>query len=197
MNTDWLQAQWLAEMLIARANVLVWPTLGYGYYPAFTDYPGSTCLGQATFTDMVAEILAGIGSTGIARCLILNTGISTIPPLRSAMEQVSGFRRLTLLNVYQGRRFRAVQQGLEEQPFGGHADEIETSLMLAIAPQKVAMRFAEPAVACRLSGRFDRTDPSSANYSPSGSYGDPTLASSEKGRRLLAAMLADVLAALG
>jgi creatinine amidohydrolase len=36
-------------------------------------------------------------------------------------------------------------------------------------------------------------DPSSPNYSPSGSFGDPTLASAEKGAALTQAMLEDVL----
>jgi creatinine amidohydrolase len=197
MNTDWQQAQWLTEMLIRKADVLVWPILGYGHYPAFTDYPGSTSLREATFRETVVEILGGIQSAGVVRCLILNTGISTISPLRAAMERVSGFDGLSLVNVYQGAQFRAVQQSLEEQPFGGHADEIETSIMLAIAPDKVDMTLAEAAVERRIRGRFHRLDAHSPNYSPSGAYGDPTLASAEKGRRLLSAMLADVLAVLG
>jgi creatinine amidohydrolase len=36
------------------------------------------------------------------------------------------------------------------------------------------------------------SDPSSPNYSRSGSYGDPTLATAEKGRALLAGMIADL-----
>lgn len=36
-------------------------------------------------------------------------------------------------------------------------------------------------------------DSSSANYSPSGSWGDPTLATREKGEALLAAMAEDVV----
>jgi creatinine amidohydrolase/Fe(II)-dependent formamide hydrolase-like protein len=46
-----------------------------------------------------------------------------------------------------------------------------------------------------LSGRLSRDDPASPGYSPSGVYGDPTLASADKGRQLLGAMLEDVLAA--
>jgi creatinine amidohydrolase/Fe(II)-dependent formamide hydrolase-like protein len=38
---------------------------------------------------------------------------------------------------------------------------------------------------------------SAPNYSPSGSFGDPTLASADKGSRLLAAILEDMLEAAG
>ena len=34
----------LDAALVQRADVLVWPAVTYGYYPAFTDYPGSVRL---------------------------------------------------------------------------------------------------------------------------------------------------------
>ena len=80
MQTDLLQAEWLAGTLVQRANVLVWPTVSYGYYPAFTDYPGSISLSRETFQHMVHEILSDICRAGERTVLILNTGISTIEP---------------------------------------------------------------------------------------------------------------------
>ena len=68
--------------------------------------------------------------------------------------------------------------------------------MLAIEPGRVDM---SRAVACSerpIRGVFNRRDPHQPNYSPAGVYGDPTLATAEKGRRLLHAMLEDILAVL-
>ncbi|MGH8711763.1 MAG: creatininase family protein, partial [Burkholderiales bacterium] len=73
LNTDQLQAEWLAARLIEKANVLVWPTLTYGHYPAFTDYPGSCSLSTATFENLVEETLQSIFGSGIKSALILNT----------------------------------------------------------------------------------------------------------------------------
>jgi creatinine amidohydrolase len=88
--------------------------------------------------------------------------------------------------VFAGPRFRAVARALRQQPYGSHADEIETSLMLAIAPELVDMTRARPSP----------VSPCGApNYSPSGSLGDPTLASIDKGSRLLAAILEDLMEA--
>ena len=42
MNTDRIQAEWLAARLADRVDALIWPTVVYGYYPAFTDYAGSS-----------------------------------------------------------------------------------------------------------------------------------------------------------
>jgi len=196
MNTDLLQAEWLAGALIRRVRALVWPTLGYGFYPAFTDYPGSISVGENTFADLAADILEGIRGAGVTRALVVNTGISTIAPLEAAIAHTAGFDALTLVNVYEGPRFRAAQKRLETQPRGGHADEIETSIMLAIAPSRVDMSRAEAWASRPVSGRFNRSDPEAPGYSPNGIYGDPTLATVDKGRQLLDAMLEDVVAAL-
>ena len=87
---------------------------------------------------------------------------------------------------------------LKQQPYGTHADEIETSLMLAIAPELVDMARAEsmpfsPAGPAR--GPLSPDDPSAPNYAPSGSFGDPTLATRDKGLLVLAAILEDMVEA--
>jgi creatinine amidohydrolase len=51
---------------------------------------------------------------------------------------------------------------------------------------------ASPAVTRDTPGPLTPSDPNSPNYSRSGSYGDPTLATSAKGEMLLAAMLDDL-----
>lgn len=197
MQTDLLQAEWLAGLLVQRANVLVWPTVTYGYYPAFTDYPGSVSLSRETFHRMVREILVGIKRSGVGSLLILNTGISTIQPMQDTMDNFSKDWRITLANVYDGPRFRREAEAIEEQTSGGHADELETSIMLAIDPGYVslgeAVAWTPPNMA--TGGPFSRNqdDP---RYSPSGVWGDPTLASAEKGHRLLSAMADDLLALL-
>ena len=47
-----------------------------------------------------------------------------------------------------------------------------------------------------VSGPFSRSEQDNPRFSPSGVWGDPTLASDEKGRRLLAAMVDDLFAAV-
>jgi len=198
MNTDQLQADWLAAALVQRADVLVWPAVTYGYYPAFTDYPGSVSLTRATFQHLVQEILGEIRRAGARAVLLLNTGISTIEPLQAAADKLTGELRIELANVYAGPRCRSVTKAIEEQPRGGHADELETSILLVIARERVAMDKAQTWTppAMTASGPFSRSDPDNPRYSPAGVWGDPTLASKDKGRRLLAAMLDDLLAAV-
>src|SRR5216683_8171640 len=60
LDTDRIQAEWFAARLAERIGALVWPTLTYGYYPAFTEYAGSSSLSASTFEAVVHEIAAGI-----------------------------------------------------------------------------------------------------------------------------------------
>ena len=98
------------------------------------------------------------------------------------------------LRIHEGPRYRRAAEQLAEQSHGSHADELETSLMLALAPHLVEMARAEPspAIGDEVPGPLTPSDVNSPNYSRSGSYGDPTLATSAKGEILLAAMLDDI-----
>lgn len=192
LDTDFLQAQWIAARLCELRAVVVWPTVAYGYYPVFVDYPGSISLREETFVALVCDILVGIAHAGASRIMLLNTGISTIAPLESLLARRAQDLPCKLVNVYAGSEFARVSSALAEQRWGGHADEIETSIMLALAPSRVNLSAAKPAPNRILRGRFNRTDPAAPNYSPDGVNGDPTLATAAKGTALLAAMLADV-----
>lgn len=197
MQADKLQAEWLAETLVQRANVLVWPIVTYGYYPAFTDYPGSVSLSAETFQRMVHEILSDIQRAGVRSILLLNTGISTIVPLQAVADTMPKEMFIKLVNVYEGPHYRREAEAIEEQSYGGHADELETSILFAIDRQYVNLTKADAwtPTATPASGPFSR-DPDNPRFSPTGVWGDPTLASEEKGRRLLAAMVDDLLAAI-
>jgi len=193
MNTDRIQAEWLAARLADRFDALVWPTVSYGYYPAFVEYAGSSGLSAAVFEAMVQEIAASIVGFGCGAVLALDTGISTLAPVERALARFD-VGKVLHLRVHDGPNYHRAAAQLAEQRHGSHADELETSLMLALAPDLVDMSRAEasPDMPYEVAGRLTPSDMSSPNYSRSGSYGDPTLATRAKGEVLLAAMVDDL-----
>ena len=195
LNTDYRQAEWLASAVAEHENVLIWPVVHYGYYPVFVDYPGSISIGEATFGESVSAIIDGIYFAGVSKLVVINTGISTIPILSRLTESQRDDRDLHLHNAYAGEHFAYTVAKLSEQKFGGHADEIETSIMLALDESVVNLDLASPQATEIRRGLFNRTDPDQANYSPDGVNGNPCLASRQKGEALLQALLADCLAA--
>jgi creatinine amidohydrolase len=195
MATDQVFADYFARALAENTDALIWPTLTYGAYPAFVAYAGSISLNDQTFTALVTEIADAIIDFGAKSLFILDTGLSTIAPVDAAIRASRHPSRVRHITVFRGPHFLATARDLMRQPYGSHADEIETSLMLAIAPELVDMMRARaspfPATG-PTPGPLSPDDQRSPNYSPSGSYGDPTLASVDKGTRLLAAILEDL-----
>lgn len=193
MNTDAVQIQWLMENLVQDLEILVWPTVNYGYYPAFTRYSGSISLSRKTFVAVIEEIVSGILGHGGKNVILVNSGISTIPGLVELSLNDTFIGRVHLCNIYQGHRFQEVQQRLSQQRNGGHADEVETSLMLAISPDGVNLQQARSEEATEfVKGQLQNEAPDAPNYSLSGAMGNPVLASQEKGHELLDAMYQDV-----
>ncbi len=195
MRTDQTQAEWFALRLAEHAQALVWPTLPYGTYPAFAAYAGSISIASATFEALVRDIVTDLRRFRPRAVLILDTGLSTVAPVDRAIREFTGEPPVRHLALYKGRRFRETADRLRQQAHGSHADEIETSIMLAIAPELVDMARAEASPAVRhatIRGPLSPDNPTSPAYSRSGSFGDPTLATREKGERLVEAMLDDL-----
>lgn len=193
LNTDRIQAEWLAARMARYIDALIWPTVTYGFYPAFVEYAGSGSLSASTFESVVEETVTAIVGYGCRALFVLDTGISTRAPVDRALSR-RGLDNVLHLKIHDGPRYRRAAEQLAEQSHGSHADELETSLMLAMAPQLVDMARAEasPAITHDVPGRLTPTDRDSPNYSRSGSYGDPTVASHAKGGILLAAILEDL-----
>ena len=125
---------------------------------------------------MVIEIADALLGFGARRVVILDTGLSTIAPVAAAIRASRYPALIRHVKLFAGRRFLATADEIKQQPYGSHADEIETSLMLAIAPELVDMERAAPmpfSPEGPARGPLSPDDPSAPNYSPSGSFGDP------------------------
>ncbi|MBN1939564.1 MAG: creatininase family protein [Candidatus Aminicenantes bacterium] len=193
LNNDFLMAEYLMKRVTAEVPVVVLPTLQYGYYPAFLEYPGSVSIQAETFQNVVCDICRSLGRHGIKKFYILNTGVSTAPPLEAASKELASsgltLRYLNILEVD-----KSLPEGLLKQDGGTHADESETSMMLVIAPETVDMSKAVKDFDPRTGRRGLTRNPEGAGvYSRTGIYGDPTLATLEKGRIIVEATVREAV----
>jgi creatinine amidohydrolase len=190
LNNDWLMAQYLKNRVVAESRVVAYPTINYHYYPAFRPFPGSTTVEQATARDMVADVIRSIAAHGPRRFYVLNTGVSTIAPLKEtqALLRPQGIdMRFTDILAVAGD----VEKRLTRQQEGTHADETETSMMLYIAPRLVKMPKAVKDYR-RLRDQWPHID-AAGSTAATGVYGDPTLATREKGEAIVEAMVKGIL----
>jgi creatinine amidohydrolase len=195
LNTDALTARFFARELARRCRIVVLPVLGYGHYPAFLEYPGSVSVRAPAFRDVVVDIASSLARHGTRALYVLNTGLSTRAPLAEARAVLAGEPFLLAYTDWE-QAAGAVRAELETQAAGSHADELETSLLLHIAPEVVHLERARCDIhEARGRGGLTR-DPAAGSgvFSPTGAYGDPTRATAEKGRVLADAILAYLLA---
>jgi creatinine amidohydrolase len=174
LKTDWLTARARGQRLIERLPVVAAPVVGFGYYPAFTDFSGSQHLSAGTFKSLMTELLGNLRDHGVTRIAVVNTGVSTEKPLD---EVAGGLDGVAVLHM---RLLGKQADKLLDDPGGGHADERETSVMLALDPRSVRMD--------RLAVEGD--------FTTTGATGDPSRATAFKGERILAARIDDLVARL-
>ena len=193
LGNDLILAEYEAGRVVAARPVALLPTLTYGHYPNFVEYPGTVSLSADTQRNVVAEICRSIARYGPRRFYVLNTGVSTLPPLQAAAKELA--REGILMRFTDPLRAgKAAEDEVRQQKWGTHADEIETSMILFMQPAAVRMDRAVADGERVRSGPLTR-DPrrTDRHYSPSGVFGDPTLATWQKGERITEATIAAIL----
>lgn len=189
LNNDAIIATWLAEEIRQRLPVVIAPLINTSFYPAFIEYPGSISLRSETARDVIVDTCTSLAGFGLSRFYVVNTGLSTLQPLAEAKRLLDQDVILEYLNL--DAALQSLPTGLLEQKYGSHADEHETSLMLHIAPEVVNMSLAVDDGA-EGEGRLTRNK-GQGLWSPTGVFGQATLATADKGRVIAQALLDHVL----
>lgn len=208
LGTDHRIAAELARRIAEALPVLVLPPVTYGYYPAFRHWPGSTHLSAATFEAVIVEIGASLARHGGRRIAVINAGVSTEAPLQLAARRLREDHGAKVA-VADIRRLGRRADGVLDTTHGGHADERETSVMMALAPEAVRAErlppdseapapaspgqgvFHWPVTLSRAGDRLFDPD-GTREVTASGATGAPSRATAEKGAAVLDAMAADL-----
>jgi mycofactocin system creatininase family protein len=184
LDTDTVIAEALAAALAARRpDVVVGPTLAVTASGEHGAFPGTLSIGTAVLTDVLIELARS--ADWAAGLILVNGHGGNRHAVDAAVGTLSAEGRAALA------WWPAVADG------DAHAGVTETSLMLALDPAAVRLERAaagstEPIG--RLAARL-RTEGVRA-VSPNGVLGDPAGATPEHGRRLLAALVDDLTAAV-
>jgi len=184
-------------------KVLVLPTQAIGLSPEHARFPGTLTLKNETVLRLWTDIAESVAQAGIKKLLLFNAhggNVSVMDlvarDLRARLDllvySVSWFN-LPLLDA-QGQDVNALFSP-DEQRFGIHAGDIETSMMLALAPKQVDMGQAQnfTSTAQRRASRFDILGNGKSaklgwqiqDYNLAGAVGNAQAASADKGRALV------------
>jgi creatinine amidohydrolase len=188
LGCDTLIVERLADDLSARAGVVRTPTLEYGVHAPSPSFPGGAALQRKTLHRVLNELIASWETgAGVREFLILTAQAND-----AHLEALSTIRA-EAANVLVVDVFALDFGGLLERPDDPvQGGELDTSLLLFVAPDLVRMELAED-FAMPSSGRPFR--PGSSHRVPAGfpgSVGFPSLASAQKGERLYTFILEQV-----
>lgn len=186
LSTDFLQAQNCAERVALERNVIIAPTINYGYYPLFVKFAGSTTLSSSSAVDMILNIVRGLSDFGPKRFYIINQGISTVPSLKTAARVLAEEGILLYYSDFKRAQYAKLELSIATKPIGGHADEIETSNVLNIRPDLVDMSKAvDDSSVIGKTGVPTPVPIEGGVLNPSGVKGFSTPATKEKGKLYL------------
>ena len=192
-GTDGLTAHRIAVGAAEREPCVVFPPYWFGQLHEAACFTGTVNFNQRLLLEILETLLGEIASNGFEKILILNGhGGNTNFLQYFAMSQCDREVPYTLYVANTGgERFKAVKW----ESGGGHADERETSMMMAIAPESVKMeyhRYKEPIEPLNDTSSLGAYSGYwwYAQY-PDHVAGCPSLASREKGENALEAAIAD------
>jgi creatinine amidohydrolase len=189
LGTDFFAAKAVAETVADHPDALVLPPIPVGVSVHHRQFDGTLWTDPETFENYVADILASVTEHGIEKAVIVNGHGGNADALQRAAR---GLRDEEVAFATPWNWWSNLDALIEAEldTSLGHADEVETSMMLAVAEewvQAAALEAAEEGGADSwgksvqgASVGFDTID-----FTESGAVGEPTAGSKEIGETLL------------
>lgn len=187
LTTDTMLATGVAARVAEGTDALLLPAIAYGDAWTAEGWAGTLSLSPETLRATVTDIGRGLRRMGVKGLVTLNGHFGNREPIALAARTLSeaGFR---VLHLDYPKLEVAASEVCDSDPAGPgfyHADEVETSMMLALAPGVVRMERAAPEYP-DFPETFGLEPMKLSAFNRSGVFGDPRPATAEKGERLIA-----------
>ncbi|MBN1572966.1 MAG: creatininase family protein [Deltaproteobacteria bacterium] len=184
MNTDILHAYEIAKKAADKVPVFVAPPINFGVCRSTADFPGTVAVRSTTLVAVVLDVVDSLYRHGIKNFILYSghAGMNHVAAILDAADQI--------MNKYDDTRFSVITDleltdaeffKLVETPADSHAGEIETSLIMSLAPELVGEP-AEPDFP-KFPKPFLVRD--TQEYWKTGVWGDPKRAGREKGDKMV------------
>ncbi len=189
----------LSADTVGDVPVLVAPLQCYGVSGHHMEFPGTMALSSQTFVSSITELTMCLVRHGFKNIFWLNGHGGNFAPLSVAARDVRNQVKVCMAVASFWQIAIEEIKTIRESEIGGvaHACEVETSLLMYLRPdlvhteriKKNIPKWRTPWFAMDLIyGRKVMLGHQVADFSPTGVFGDPTLATPEKGKRLMGAI---------
>ena len=202
LDTDAFDALYLAKQVAAACRdpkPFVLPLIPYGVSYHHDDFAGTLSVSNDAIATIAYDIGISAARNGITKLIIINGHGGNAASLHFAAQMINRDARIFTC-VDTGETSDADIEGMANTRSDIHAGEIETSTTLATRPELVQMDKARKYVPRFSSSYLDFSSKRSidwyartAKISRSGVMGDPSRASKEKGERMWAVMIKNLV----
>ena len=192
LGTDIYLAEELAYRISDATGAVVMPSLNFGYSWGWRDIPGTLWLPEKLLEEVLQALVRSVERYGVKVLVFLNGHEANGSAMKYAIRGIQDDVHVKVLGAFYPGLGEVYAKNMESPMWGGmfHADEFETSLMLAsrrgglVQMDKAVREYPEkPAL-------YGTDDSSIGEISASGVYGDATLASAEKGEAMMCEFVA-------
>ena len=189
--------------LVAGVRALFLPTQTVGLSPEHARFAGTLTLKAETTIRLWTDIGESVAATGVKKLVLLNSHGGQVGVMDIVARDLRARLGLLVCSVNwfglplvgpQGEDVNALFSAHEHR-FGIHAGEIETSMMLALAPELVDMAQAQNFASTSEdrarqfdilgNGKSAKLGWQMQDYNPQGAVGNAAAASADKGRAVL------------
>lgn len=201
LDTDCCLAMRIAEKTeaaLGKENCAVLPCVSFGQVWSLRDVPGSIHIPDDVLGAYLYEIVKSLDRAGVRRVAVINShmgnGNAIKTMMRKAYEELD--TRVYCFTYPQADAvIRQVCTASRPHKVLFHADEIETSYMLYLEPDKVNM---EKAICQNIEfpEDYDYTPVRWSEFLEKAVLGDATAASAEKGKQIIDAVVEKIAAVL-
>lgn len=196
--TDTVMAAGVARRIAEACDGLLLPALAYGDAWTAEGWAGTLSVSPETLRRSVNEIGRGLKRMGVKGLVTVNGHFGNREPINTAARLLSEANFPVLHLDYPGFESLAGRL-MESKPAGPgfyHADEVETSMMLALAPETVRMELAAPEYP-EFPELFGAEPMKLSVFNTSGVFGDPRPATAEKGVAMIEGITAESMRLIG
>ena len=190
---DYVLADILCSAVSTLTNVPMLPTMPYGCSIGHSQrWPGTLAIQPITLINMMKDIGDWAYHSGIRRLFIVNTHVTNAAPLRCALEMLRAEHDDMMVTVINSAHIsERVRQFHHADGDDWHANDAETSLMLATAPHMVRTELLN------VADDPDRTEGLVFSHpvnrtSTNGVTGMPSISTAEKGQEWFQWMVEDL-----
>src|SRR4051812_14816483 len=209
--TDVLTATEMSRRAVEqiRTEAVLLPSVFYAFNEHHLDFPGTISVRGETFIQYVTDIGRSLAHHGFRKILLVNGHGSNVPYLDIAARNITiESSAIAAMVPWWNLVPKPLFQELRESEFPGgmaHGCELETSVLLYLRGDLVQMEHAARDMPVQRSEYFywDLQSPSPvffqeffSRYSKTGTLGDPTKATVEKGRRFVDAVVDRLIAVI-